>query len=162
MKTVLRLCVSVALAGIALLGQTKPKDIDGWGKIKWGMTIAEARSAYGMSKSGKNEEQRVFLEQKIKVGDIDLSVEIAAKNNRIAKVELSDLPAGSSDFDKIKTLLIQKYGTPASQESKIADFGVHATALWTFPSTSIFLEGRGGDVVFLSYTATDKKALDVL
>ena len=44
MKTAM--CVALAFAGIAP-GQTKPKDVDGWGKIKWGMTVAQAQAAYG-------------------------------------------------------------------------------------------------------------------
>ena len=36
-----RLGALVALA-VALFGQAKPKDVDGWDKIKWGMTIARS------------------------------------------------------------------------------------------------------------------------
>jgi len=41
MGKAVRLYVSVlALTGIVLLGQTPPKDVEGWDKIKWGMTAA--------------------------------------------------------------------------------------------------------------------------
>ncbi len=39
---------ALAALAVALSGQLKPKDVDGWDKIKWGMTIAQARSAYGI------------------------------------------------------------------------------------------------------------------
>jgi hypothetical protein len=94
-----------------------------------------------------------------------MNVWVVAKNgsDRISKVELSALLAGSQKFDTLKTLLIQKYGIPVNEETKTDEINARVTTvLWTFPSTSIHLMLREGRTIFLEYTATDKKALDVL
>jgi hypothetical protein len=42
MKNVL---IGILMAGSVLFAQVK--DVDGWGKIKWGMTIAQVKAVYG-------------------------------------------------------------------------------------------------------------------
>ena len=37
--------------GVALFAQVK--DVDGWDKIKWGMTFEDARTAYGVNAATK-------------------------------------------------------------------------------------------------------------
>jgi hypothetical protein len=56
---------------------------------------------------------------------------------------------------------MQKYGTPARDETKTKFGDLMHDVLWTFPSTSILLE-LGKVSVDVDYMATDKKALDVL
>jgi hypothetical protein len=50
MRTLLLFAVVIALGAMA-----QPKDVDGWGKIKWGMTIAEARAAYNLPKTNQGD-----------------------------------------------------------------------------------------------------------
>lgn len=153
------------------LGQTKPKDIDGWGKIKWGMTIADARVAYDVVAEPETNEYWTFLKLvSVKISDINMDVNAVAKHgsDRIVSVKLTwvfyghpEGPSGPRSFDTLKTLLIQKYGLPVSDEPKRESGDSVRKVLWTFPSTSILLD-LGDVAVNLSYTATDKKALDVL
>jgi hypothetical protein len=79
--------------------------------------------------------------------------------------------SGPGDFDTLKTLLIQKYGAPVSDQSTRENDSRVKTALWTFPSTSIeltliWLDTSAGiqniGTILLHYTAPDKKAMDNL
>jgi hypothetical protein len=150
MNTAVRSIASFALA-FGLLGQAPPKDVDGWGKLKWGMTIAEARAA--------------GLLEPVKIGDIAMKVDTFTKGDTdsIKRIQLYNFFSNQHDFDTLKTLLTQKYGASASQETKRDEINARiTTVLWTFPSTSILLTLREGKTLYLDYTATDKKALDKL
>jgi hypothetical protein len=147
---VVRLCALIALA-VALSGQTRPKDVDGWDKIKWGMTIAQARSAYAVESQPESKDNWTLLDLKpVKVGAIEMGVQLGARqgSQKISLVRLwsffglpSSPPlAGAQDFDTLKTTLIQKYGPPDNEEEKRGEnFRLLKTVLWTFPSTSILL-----------------------
>ena len=177
MKTAARLGVLIAFA-VALSGQIPPKDVDGWGKIKWGMTLAEARSAYTVEKTETNDYWTLLTLEPIKIDDIQMSVSVGAKHGteKISKVKLwlyfgladSAKFSGPQDFDTLKTLLIAKYGAPANDETKREDGDRVKTILWTFPSTSIVLMLKQSETspnlgaIYLDYAASDKKALDLV
>ncbi len=168
-----RLCALAALA-VALYGQPKPKDVDGWDKIKWGMTIAQARSAYGIATQPESKDNWTLLDLKpVKVGAIEMGVQVGARQGRqkITLVRLwsffglpSSPPlAGPQDFDTLKTMLIQKYGSPASEEAKRGEnFRLLKTVVWTFPSTSILLTLEQSSSlpnlgnIFVEYAEVDK------
>jgi hypothetical protein len=145
-----RVCALIVLA-VALSGQTRPKDVDGWDRIKWGMTIAQARSAYAVESQPESKDNWTLLDLKpVKVGAIDMGVQLGARqgSQKISLVRLwsffglpSSPPlAGAQDFDTLKTALIQKYGPPDNEEEKRGEnFRLLKTVLWTFPSTSILL-----------------------
>jgi hypothetical protein len=188
MKTMIRLGVLSALV-VALYGQAKPKDVDGWDKVKWGMTLAEVRSAYSSRTTEEypgaaakcfdspihyclsDRGPYVRLLDRIEIGPTTMEVTVQAGygSAKVVSVELVDLAGGLVEghgirnFDTLRTLLIQKYGTPANQETKLDDIGAHVTTvLWTLPSTAIRLSLREEKGIFLEYKATDKKALDKL
>jgi hypothetical protein len=100
---------------------------------------------------------------------MEVTVQAGYGSAKVVSVELVDLAGGLVEghgirnFDTLRTLLIQKYGTPANQETKLDDIGAHVTTvLWTLPSTAIRLSLREEKGIFLEYKATDKKALDKL
>lgn len=179
-----KLLVSLSIV-VTAFAQTPPKDVVGWGKIRWGMTFAEVRSA--LSPSEMNEfpgqaascsdypihycapDRGPYLESNeiTEIGGIELHLMIQAayKSTKVVSVQLADLNGKNAveNFDSLKTMLIQKYGPPANQETKIDDIGAHLkTALWTFPTTTILLTLREQATIFLDYKATDKKALEKL
>ena len=169
MKT-LGLCLA-ALFAITLLGQTPPRDIDGWGKIHWGMTIADASQAYVIDRHEDNESWSQLIAQPVAVGDITMRVSIGAKHGveQISRVRLSTKLSGKNgaeDSDTLKTQLIQKYGPPIDGETRTEAANSIRTFLWTFPSTSIRLtltQGPNGQGrIDLEYAATDRNALDAL
>ncbi|HUE05480.1 MAG TPA: hypothetical protein VMR62_38410 [Bryobacteraceae bacterium] len=181
MKTTLQLGVILALlAGTLDGGGEKPKDVDGWGKIKWGMTLAEARAAYNAD--APLDEGGYYTELKLKpieIGNLEMNVTVWAKRgtDRISVVNLTylSLPehrASPSEVETLKTLLTQKYGSPTGDETEIHDglLGQSRTRtiVWAFPSATIhltvfqFVEDPATGVIAIEYKATDKKALDVL
>jgi hypothetical protein len=144
----------LALAALtaALHGQEKPKDVDGWDKIKWGMTIADARSAYHVDTQPESKDSWTLLVlQPVKISGVEMGVQAGARqgSGKITSVKLwsyfgfvnSAPGAGPQDFDMLKATLIREYGPPAKEEvERGLNFRLLKTALWTFPSTSIQLK----------------------
>jgi len=118
MKAALQLLAILALAG-TLLGQEKPKDIDGWDKIKWGMTLEQARTAHKITEPIKENEYWASLAlNPVKVGDMQMSASAAAKRGTLETTQVTlvlgfNEPGYDSGFATLKTLLIQKYGPRA-------------------------------------------------
>jgi hypothetical protein len=166
--------LTVVLYGQPKPNDPKPQDIAGWDKIHWGMTIAQARSAYGIdSRAESNADWTLLTLNPVKMGEIKLSVQVGAKppGEKITLVRLwlyFGLPtapssAGPQDFDTLRTMLVQKYGQPANEEEKRGEnFRLIKSVLWTFPSTSILmsleqsasLPNLGN--IYLDYTATSQ------
>jgi hypothetical protein len=182
MNIVYRICLALALAGIApaqpksksstdtkATTSSKPRDVDGWGKIKWGMTLAEAKAACGTDCDEGT---------KLVVGEIKMTVTLSAtgvypdKYNAtkpIAQIELSTVPgldnrAESDVFEYLRSALIQKYGPITSEDRRPDELKViEHRAIWVFPSTTITLKSREirDGFLFLTYKMADK-AKDVL
>jgi hypothetical protein len=145
-----RLAVLGALA-VASFGQTTPKDVDGWDKIKWGMTMAEVRAAYHIDAKPESKDDWMLLQlNPVKMSGVQMGVQAGARqdNAKISSVRLwshfglSDSPpgAGAQDFDTLRTMLIQKYGQPANEETKRGEnFRLIKTVSWIFPSTRILM-----------------------
>ena len=140
---------AVALLAVALHGQ--PKDVTGWDKVRWGMTIAEARSVYGVDAQPETKDDWTLLQLKpVKMAGVEMGVQVGAKSGAkgITLVRLwsyfglanSAPGAGAQDFDTLRTFLIEKYGSPSNEETKRGEnFRLIKTVLWTFPSTSILM-----------------------
>lgn len=164
---------AVAALAVVLFGQSRPKDVDGWDKIQWGMTMAEARSAYDVDAKPATKDEWTLLELKpVHLSGVQMGVQVGAREGagKISLVRLwsffglpSSPPlARPQDFDTLKATLIQKYGQPAKEEMKRGGENTHLfkTALWTFPSTSILLSLEQSTAlpnlgtIYLEYTAT--------
>ena len=181
MITALRLTAVSFLAASAVFCQIK--DVQGWDKVKWGMSVAEVRAAYGsrasepLAGSVKNDK---LLISDIHIGEITASADIytATNSDKVVSAEIAATGwsgiTGSgrqSIFGMLKPLLIQKYGTPRC-EDRVPDFDggfIDSTLLWVFPSTSVKLRwsedtspGHNNGFVSIEYKAIDKKAVDAL
>jgi hypothetical protein len=168
--TAVRFGALLALA-VALYGETKPTDVSGWDKIRWAMTIAEARAAYDIHTETESKDNWTLLYlNPIKTGGVEMGVQVGAREaaGKITLVRLwsffglpSSAPlAGARDFDTLKTTLIQKYGHPAHEETKRGENNhLIKTVLWTFPSTSVLLTLEQSALlpnvgtIYLDYTA---------
>jgi len=168
---------ALAALAVALHGEPKPKDVDGWDKIKWGMTMAKVRSAYDIqTQPESNDDWTLLILKAVKMGDIEMGAEAGARrgSEKITWVRLwsyfglpSSAPlAGPQDFETLKNMLVQKYGAPANEEVKRGEnFRLLKTVLWTFPATSILitleqsasLPNLGS--IYLDYTANEKQPL---
>jgi hypothetical protein len=149
-----RLAALAALA-VVLSGQPKPKDpapddVPGWDKIRWGMTMAEVRTAYATHTEPENKDNWTLLNlNPVKIGGVEMGVQVGARRSeKISSIRLwsffgvpNAAPlAGAQDFDTLRNILIQQYGYPANEEAKRGEnFRLIKTVLWTFPSTSIVL-----------------------
>jgi hypothetical protein len=172
---VLRLGALAALA-VVLYGQPKPKDVDGWDKIKWGMTIADARSAYRIETQPESKDNWTLLQlNPVKIGNVEMGIQVGARliekapgSQNITSIRLwsffglpSSAPlAGPQDFDTLRTVLIEKYGRPSDEEVKRGENNhLIKTVRWTFPSTSIVMTLEQSALlpnvgtIYLEYTA---------
>ena len=135
------------------LGESK--DVNGWDKIKWGMTLEQAAAAYNIEyKPEKNEYWTILDLPSITVAGINLGVNCGAKlgTDSITLVRMSDWGNPSpGNRDTIKTLLIQKYGQPNSQDEN--------SVLWVLSSTSITMEVNRFGWVSIIYKAIEKNSL---
>jgi len=78
---VVRLGLVAALA-VVLYGQPKPKDVDGWDKIKWGMTIADARSTYRIDTQPESRDNWMLLQlHPVKMGNVEVGVQVGARTD---------------------------------------------------------------------------------
>jgi len=167
MKAAGRLCIAAAFA-VTLVGQAPPRDVNGWGKIRWGMTSAEASQAYVINRHEDNDFWAQLIAEPVQAGDIVMRVSIAARHgsDRICRVRLWMNSASTRDFDILKALLIQKYGPPIDGETRTEGNDAIRTFLWTFPSTWIRLtlsqDPKNQSRIDIEYMATDQQALDAL
>jgi hypothetical protein len=178
----------LALSVVAFGQILHPKDVDGWGKIKWGMTLPEVRALYAIEKEESSQYADFLTIKPVQIGEVPMDTTLIAKHGsnriflappdgfdrRVSSVSLfyafglpSDTRKGSAqDFDDIRTLLTHKYGNPSSDENKVEYGDSVEVALWVFPSTSIDLKvtkkGYGLGMIMLRYIGVDKNALDSL
>jgi hypothetical protein len=176
--------VALAALTVALYGQARPKDpapqdpapqdIDGWDKIRWGMTIAEIRAAYDIHAQPESKDNWTLLYlNPVKISGVEMGVQVGAREaaGKATLVRLwsffgvpSAAPlAGAQDFDTLRAAQIQKYGHPAKEETRRGENGRFIkTVLWTFPSTSIVLTLEQSSslpnlgTIYLDYTAVDR------
>ena len=167
MRCAIQLCLA-GVCAIALLGQAPPRDVEGWGKIKWGMSTTDAGQAYVINRHEDNEVWSELIAEPVEFYDFKLRVAIGARHgsDQISRVRLWTNSGHSQEFDTLKALLIQKYGPPIDGESRSEGSDSVRTFLWTFPSTSIRLtirqEQKSQDRIDLEYLATDQRALELL
>lgn len=177
---ILLLCAAASAQDFTAIQQ--PIDIEGWGKVKWGMTVEEARKATAEFQSEPPEipgPNFTFITKivlgSVPVGDLHCKVSIQAKRNSetIVAVTLTTGPVDeppsfrATAFDTLKRLLIQKYGQPKSDDRRAESGHVVTVVLWNLPSTTITLKRSEGSrygigYVSLQYAAVDKKALDII
>jgi hypothetical protein len=131
------------------------KDTAGWGKVKWGMTVEQAKAAYGAEAEdsavvpGPN---YIFIDKltlpNVKIGDLEMtaSLQVPKGSNQIKQVTLSlkaDMQAPTSvrswAFERLKALVIGKYGAPANQDTATVSDDLIKTVLWSLPTTTITL-----------------------
>jgi hypothetical protein len=136
------------------------------------MTIAQAATLYNVPKTnaekGKDDRTLLKLPQVIVAGT-KMNVQVSAQLNKISEVAISPVSddpfkqtieslnrqLGKEDaapkdtsarplFEKLKVLLIQKYGRPTEEVPRTPDADdpdyMRTSVLWVFPSTSISLE----------------------
>lgn len=144
-----KLVVCMLLLVCCLLGEDcyaeDPKDIAGYGKSVWGMSVEEVLIAEGdrikrSDQPGKDKESTTGLSiENIEIGSNRFRAIFlfSDRDQKLAKVRLSGLERNSQftnarSFSTIEKLLTEKYGPPTfKQENK--------SVSWKFTKTSIEL-----------------------
>jgi hypothetical protein len=170
--------IVLTIALTALGSQTTkstPREVSGWGMLKWGMTLAQAKSAYSGSFEvvPDKESSRPSINIKgVKIGNMPVIVTVVTVHsstidNITLDPELDSKNGGTPSlrqqaFDKFKTRLIERYGAPTNETPKPTLTGgdTLTTLIWVLPSTTIRLywsEGRYQlGYVLVEYTPANK------
>ena len=145
----MRLLLLAAIAIPLLPGQPQnlnlERDADGFGNIKWGMTVAEAKAAFpGLSEPERTELSSGAFEVRLiqpvlMIGSVEmtLSIQTKADSDVITRVVLELAPFVQHRKTALQFLrndLIQKYGKPTSRGRMKEE-----TEIWALPSTTITL-----------------------
>jgi hypothetical protein len=170
----MRLFLLAAIALPLLPGQPKDlhldRDADGFGNIKWGMTVAEAKAAFsGLREPERSElvsggfEERL-VQPVLMIGSVEMTVSIQTKadSDVITRIVLKLAPFvqhRKTAFQFLSNNLIQKYGKPSHHDT--ASRGKEETEVWALPSTTITLDWREESagkfrLLDITYEATDK------
>lgn len=156
---------------LELFAQPRPQDIDGWDKVKWGMTVDQVRASYGVDAQPQTQDEWTLLQlQPVMLAGVEMGVQVGARqaSGKVSSVRLwsyfgspnSNPKASGQDFDPLRTFLIQKYGRPANEDETRGENGrLVKTATWKFPSTQVVLTLEQSaplpnvGKIFLEYTA---------
>lgn len=148
--------LAAAIAGLSAAAQTRPRDIDGWNEVKWGMTVDQVRELHPGAIQSDTAAWTHLQLPAIHAGDIPLEVDAGARkpSGRVTLITLwcaYGLPdgvrgaapqLGPRDFDTLKDALLRKYGSPRDELSSVdAGDSLHSY-YWVFPSGSITLQLR--------------------
>jgi hypothetical protein len=147
---------------LALVLQTsspaQEKDVQGWSDTKWGMTedqVLGVLGPQGGQRVANAKEDRLgrigAIEiPSLKIGVYEFKVSLKFKDGGLMNVILSLLKRPGASYPGVKTMLIEKYGPPASETREMG-----RQAQWNFPSTVINLTEMplpdGSSMLSLSY-----------
>jgi hypothetical protein len=151
----MRILLFAAIALPLLPGQPKDlnqeHDADGFGNIKWGMTVADAKAAFsGLREPERSELTRGGYEERLiqpvlMIGSVEMTVSIQTKadSELITRIVLKLAPFvqhRKNAFQFLSNNLIQRYGRPSHHDT--APRGRQETEVWVLPSTTITLDWR--------------------
>ena len=175
----MRILLFAAIALPLLPGQPKDlnqeHDADGFGNIKWGMTVADAKAAFsGLREPERSELTRGGYEERLiqpvlMIGSVEMTVSIQTKadSELITRIVLKLAPFvqhRKTAFQFLSNNLIQKYGKPNHHDTATRSRTKEDTEVWALPSTTITLSWREEAVgklrvLDITYEATNSKFL---
>jgi hypothetical protein len=139
----------------------QPQDVSGWGKIKWGVTIDEAKALYPdlrpIQETRGTGQALIFNDFELDpsqaanitfyaektMGITDILLMFTKVGGKVGGMDIESLPGSlpaktrREIFDDMKKLLLEKYGAPKSDENRIEGGFERTTMIWIFPSTLI-------------------------
>jgi hypothetical protein len=175
----MRFFLLAAIAMGLLAGQPKDlnieSDADGFGNIKWGMTVAEAKAAYSSLREPEHSEltsgafEERLIQPVLMIGSVEMTVSIQTKadSDVITRIVLKLAPfvqPRKTAFQFLSNNLIQKYGKPSHHDTATRSRMKQETEVWALPSTTITLSWREEAVgklrlLDIAYEATNSKFL---
>jgi hypothetical protein len=173
---IMRLFLLAAIVLPLLPGQPKDlnreRDADGFGNVKWGMTVAEAKAAFpGLREPERSELTSGAFEERLiqpilMIGSVEMTVSIQTKadSDLITRIVLKLAPFvqhRKTAFQFLSNNLIQKYGKPSHHDTTHRGRMKQETEVWVLPSTTITLDWRQEaasklPLLDITYEATDK------
>lgn len=134
---------------LSLPGLSTAEDVAGWDKAKWGMTKDELLSIYGEQvrdiKDNAGIDERIYL-RGISVGGNSFECVLVVDEQKLKEVRLEAVIGKYpvDDYEKIKTLLTQKYGKADNEEDDSKYFGpgmsiISKRSFWFKGPTTIIL-----------------------
>jgi hypothetical protein len=172
----MRLFLLAAIVLPLLPGQPKDlnrePDADGFGNIKWGTTVAEAKAAFpNLQEPDRSElasgafEERL-IQPVLMIGSVEMTVSIQTKTDSdlITRIVLKLAPfvqQRKAAFQFLSNNLVQKYGKPSHHDTAIRSRMKEERKVWVLPSTTITLDWHVESasklrLVDITYEATDK------
>lgn len=165
-----------AIALPCLFGQPKDlnreSDTDGFGGIKWGMTIPDAKAAFpGLQEPERSElasgaYRERLIQPVMMVGSVEMSVSIQTKgdSDSITRVVLKlgpFVPHKKTAFQFLSKNLVARFGKPSRKNTTMRGHIKEATEVWVLPSTTITLTWLGESVgdfrhLDITYEAIEK------
>jgi len=138
------------VSSMSLNAATKPKDVYGWDKVRWGMTGAQIQTVLGKevkkrdAKHDKKDSLYANLELKeIKMGGASFRASFWMEEGSKKLKRIVFVPEGqpseyewAETFIDLENYLVNKYGDPDIEETS-NDPGTSAERVWNFPSTQI-------------------------
>ena len=120
------------------------EDLEGWDKTNWQMTGEEVVLLYKdriiniIDNAGVD--KRIYLNGSIDAGMITISPVLVIKDNRLVEVRLESGKGSNSDsvYNSIKTLLIQKYNKPDTEENNSSGYG----SFFLFSKIATWFKGK--------------------
>jgi hypothetical protein len=159
----------------------QPADPGGWNNLKWGVTLAGVRALYPTATEDRNDYWIRLALPPVTIAGVPLGVTASAPkgSDKITQITLDcffsirldprqQLCGGPSDFETLKTLLLQKYGRQKNEEHKAFYNNLMHLFLWVFRSTSIELQlSQDKDAplvggIGIKYRALDPRAAGLL
>jgi hypothetical protein len=172
----MRFFLLMAIALPLLPGQPKDlnrePDADGFGNIKWGMTVAEVKAAFPDLREPERSEltsgafEERLIQPVLMIGSVEMIVSIQTKadSDLITRIVLKLAPFvqhRKTAFQFLGNNLIQKYGKPSRHDSAHRGRAKGETKVWVLPSTTITLDWRDESagkfrLLEITYEATGK------
>ena len=134
------------------LNAAKPKDVDGWDNVKWGMTADEVQTILGKDikkrKIKHDEKDNMYSGlqlREIDMGNSKLRASFWMDDNSKKLTRIVFVPEGqpaqyewAETFIDLENYLVEKYGDPDIEKTS-NDPGTSADRKWKFPTTEIEL-----------------------
>jgi len=127
------------------VAQGQQTDVEGWGKVTWGMTMAEVKKAYPEAYPVNLPDKTVKLQTQGPVISgypflVNFSFDSAGRLTKIGLRLSDDNQATDTTFQTLEKRLISKYGMPAKKDQNTGPTGsIHSVVTWICPSTIIEL-----------------------
>ncbi|MGB3365121.1 MAG: hypothetical protein WBB48_10125 [Thermodesulfobacteriota bacterium] len=164
------------VSSLSVNAGTKPKDVYGWDKLRWGMTEEEVIPILGKDVKKRNtrhdEKDNMYSSlqlRKIKIADNEFRASLWTDSDTKKLQRIVFVPEGQPGkyewaemFIETENFLVKKYGAPTIEKTS-NDPGTSADRKWIFPSTEIelsYLSLEGSELLLLVFSQKELTSTD--